>query len=317
MAPKRSRSNTRKKKNRAKGSTSTRPALWRWLRGVTPGILTFAVVAGCVLAAAAGASRLEARAIARRAASDAPIDVLLPRQVMLPWHDPEMAWPPAPVLQRLERDGRALLQADTRPFEVDAIRSVARHLHRSGLFQDVPRVRRTRRGGVEVEGAWRPAAAAVRHRAMDQLVAPDAALLPVAYNPDESDFRVILGAAFDPPETDGRIAYGEPWPGTDIRDALALLSLLRTQEYWPQVRGIDVSAHGIGSGLVLLTSTGGRIAWGAAPGVFKPGEVSTDRKMANLQALYDRFGRIDGGQSRIRIMHELVSVDETNPDGGS
>jgi len=282
----------------------------RRLRSLLSTLLTLGVIAGAVGAMALSVQRLEARASARSAPGQARPDVTLPSTILLPWHEPQLTWPPAPVLDRLEQDVHAFVEVSADPFSGDAVRRIANHLEASGLFKSPPRVRRGLGGAITVEGNWRPAVAAVRHMGMDQLVSPQGAVLPVAYDPEESDFRVILGAAFDPPLTNsGKVDYGEPWPGADVRDALTLLAMLRTRPYWPQVRGIDVSKHGLGRAIEIVTEQG-RVVWGAPPGEFRPAEIPTQRKLEHLQALYDRYGRIDAGRERVVVMREFVNIDD-------
>ncbi|TVQ61444.1 MAG: hypothetical protein EA378_08715 [Phycisphaerales bacterium] len=196
------------------------------------------------------------------------------------------------------------------------LRAVSRVLHESGWFRDEPRVSREADGALRVVGRWRVPLAVVRHGGREHLIADDGGVLPVsAYATGESGRVFISGVANGPPmNAGGGIDVFRAWPGSGVPAAMALLRALPGDAVWRgQVAGIDVSGleggRG-GDGLVIVTTYGTRVVWGASPSGFRPGETSTEGKLSRLQRFYEQYGRIDAGASRIEIFPQGPVVVE-------
>jgi len=197
------------------------------------------------------------------------------------------------------------------------LRAVSRVLLESGWFEGTPRVWREGGGVLRVEGRWRVPMAAVRHGGREYLVGADGRPMPVpAYAAGESRYAFIEGVGNGPPLNDGGgVDVFRVWAGSGVPAALALLGVLPSDAPWRnQVAGIDVSAleagRGSDSGLVIRTTHGTRVVWGAAPGGFRPGETSTEGKLDRLNQFYARYGRIDAGAPRIEIFPQGPVVVE-------
>jgi hypothetical protein len=76
-----------------------------------------------------------------------------------------------------------------------------------------------------------------------------------------------------------------------------------------------VAGHSLNKMIEIITDRGTRVVWGAAPGEFKPGEVETKTKLGHLQALFDRYSRIDAGQNRVTVFYEYTDVDHSASGG--
>ncbi|MEQ8318064.1 MAG: hypothetical protein RIE77_06285 [Phycisphaerales bacterium] len=168
------------------------------------------------------------------------------------------------------------------------------------------------RNDIVIEMDWRRPVAVVRSAAFQPGVRPglrDTAIdasgdvLPLSGPPESlPGLKVILNPASMPGPAD-RGDANPTWPGQDIQDAIALLALLERERFAVQITGIDLAEHGEGQRLLVVTTTGGRVVWGAPPGgegVYR-GEVSEERKLANLRSLVDATGQLDGGQERVEI----------------
>ncbi|MBX9737635.1 MAG: hypothetical protein K2X32_11990, partial [Phycisphaerales bacterium] len=131
-------------------------------------------------------------------------------------------------------------------------------------------------GTVRVRGLWRAPVALVRWQDRDHLVASGGELLPISYPAGSvGTLKVITGAFGPPPDL-----YGEAWSGGDIQAALALLAYLQPTEAFSQVSGVDVASYVKHKRLVIVTDQNARVIWGSAPGEWKPGEPSTQQKIA-------------------------------------
>jgi hypothetical protein len=186
---------------------------------------------------------------------------------------------------------------------------------RTGWFVRPPRV--WREGDLlRVSGVWHVQAAVVRRGEVDRLIGWGGELLPFECPAGESGLPAIVAPRAEPPrDARGRLRLGMPWPGEDVRAALDLLALMQKQEYWSQVRGVEIAEfdrHGRGGWLVILTD-GGRVVWGArvSASAIERGEVSTERKLGHMAQLFSQTGRIDGGRREVEVRSEVVIVNET------
>jgi len=206
----------------------------------------------------------------------------------------------------------------------EPLRAVQEAVAATGWAAEPPRVARRaptrveddadagRRNDVVIEMAWRSPVAVVRSSAFqfgarpglrDTAIDANADVLPMSGPPESFPrLRMIINPSRLPQPTDARDT-NPFWPGQDVRDAIKLLGLLLEQDFASQVAGVDLAEHADGRRLLIVTTTGGRVVWGAPPrgdGVFQ-GEVSDERKLANLASLVDATGYLDGGQSRVEI----------------
>lgn len=282
--------------------------------------LGVALSAGVVVGASVGIPALGRMAADRIADSDNSVQI---------WLTPP-SWMPADTFDALmDRAVAAYVQArgelgTAEALRVEPLRAVQEAMATSGWAADTPRVSRrrptaaadasagARRADVVIEMRWRQPVAVVRSGPFqsgsrqglrDTAIDASAAVLPMSGPPETfQNLRVILNPS-RLPQPAGPTDTNPPWPGQDVRDAIALLTLLLAQPYANQVAGIDLAEHGDGRRLLIVTTLGGRVVWGMPPGApgFERGEVADDRKLANLQSLVQATGQLDGGQSRVEV----------------
>ncbi len=175
-----------------------------------------------------------------------------------------------------------------------ALREVCNALHATGWYADPPRVRRLGDGTIHIAGEWRLPAAVVRSGDRERLVSWDGIALPLEYRAGASGVHVLTN-----PSRPAPALSGEAWQGDDVAAGLALLDLLNDHpELMEQVVGVDLAR---GGRLAILTDQNARVIWGAAPGVFRPGEQPTDIKIDRLMRMRREAGRIDGGWAWVEI----------------
>jgi hypothetical protein len=301
-----SASKKKRKKTSKKVSTRRLPERESIARWATIGA-TVVVVGGTALGLTFGVSWLESRAAAQLAGADAGAE--------FHW-DERAPWLPESVRADLLARVAASQRRDPDPFSKRVLGAIGANLETTGWFDRIDEVRRRPGGRIEIDGKWRVPAAVVRHRdatgrERDMLVSSEGALLNLAFDPGVSTLPVISGPQYNPPvDAYGDPAYGTSW-GPDVEAGVALAILLRGQPYAGQVGGVDVSEFITFGRLVIMTSFGTRVRWGGAPDVFNPGEVETESKIARLAMLYDRYGRIDGGEAYIEIQGPKVVKDDT------
>ncbi|MFI4917322.1 MAG: hypothetical protein ACIAS6_12555 [Phycisphaerales bacterium JB060] len=214
--------------------------------------------------------------------------------------------------------------AGTSALRPEPLRAVQEAMASTGWAASTPRVWRRApthdqadgpgptRADIVIEMDWRRPVAAVRSAAFqagarpglrDTAIDADANVLPLSGPPESfPGLKVILNPSRIPRPADAS-DLNPSWPGQDVRDAISLLGLLLVEDFEPQVIGIDLAEHGQGRRLLIVTSTGGRVVWGAPPGgegVYR-GEVTDEKKLANLRGLLEATGQLDGGQERVEI----------------
>lgn len=210
------------------------------------------------------------------------------------------------------------LAADADPLSPTALARVGDALLETGWFERLESVVREPGGVVRVSAAWRVPGAVVRHDGVDHLVARNGELLPPTYLAGQSGQRVILNASTPPPARGGRLACGEVWGKrmgagelSDVQAGVELLALVSTRPWKDQVSAVDVAGYARHRRLELVTGGGTRVVWGGAPGDHVFGEPSLETKLWRVTELNRRFGRIDGGQSRVDISGAIATIDET------
>lgn len=252
-------------------------------------------------------------AAAERLASTASAEMVRFEWPALDPVNPESgSWLPVSEQRTLSSIAAAATAGPPTPLHVAPLRELARELGDSGWFEKTPIVRRTADGVVEIDGDWRIPAAVVRQRDGDHLISWSGMPMPVRYDLGASSLPVIQGVSIGP-AGESYQRFGRPWPGDGAKAGLAVLSSLADIGLLDHVAGVDVSLDANGGTdrrmIELVTPSGGRVVWGAPPDEFRPGEVETKRKLRRLADLYERYGAIDAGQSRIAIYGAEVVID--------
>lgn len=178
----------------------------------------------------------------------------------------------------------------------------------SGWFHSIEQVRLTDDGGFLVDATFVTPFAVVRHADHEYLVDATARLLPMqwpaGHRPAAPHYFAIVGAAQVPTGD-----YGSVWPGSDVASGLELARALATQPWAHLVSAIDVSNLATGNALSLITSNGGVIVWGRAPGDRSVSEVPTESKLRTLDYMYANHRRIDnGGGVVLDLRGDLVTA---------
>jgi len=272
---------------------------------------TFLLAGGLVFGLLWGLQGLEARAATMVADHEITVDFAWPPLPGRAPDQPAATWLPDQVRNDLLDIAYGHLGPDQRPFEPDAIEALSIALNDTGWFEAPPRVTRQPGARISVNGSWRIPGAVVRSDGKDHLISWKGELLPLSYERGLSGQRIILGAgAPRPTDSFGRPAFGQPWPGDDIKAALDLLSLIRPKAYWKQVTGIDTSQLSTLKRLVINTDTGSKVVWGSPPGVRAFGDQPDDAKLQRLDQLFQRWGRIDAGRRIVEVYGPIILVDD-------
>ncbi len=121
------------------------------------------------------------------------------------------------------------------------------------------------------------------------------------------NIRIIDGVSHDPCES------GRVWQGEDLGGGLEMARLLAGQDWAEQIRDIDVSNFGgrrdsREAQIVLMTRFGTQVRWGRAPGAKDSFiEVPAGQKLAAIEAIYQKDGRVDAGQPWIDLRFDRVT----------
>lgn len=295
---------------RALGAVRSR---WSWKIAVVVGLN--AGVAALALGALAGVSLNEGW-FKRRAAETRRAGVKLTIGWPAIAGDPTRTW--LPESARREIAAVAARELTNDPFDRHALEGCRAALMGTGWFTAIDGIRRHAGSEVRVDARWRTPAAVVRWGGKDHLVSTNAELMPLVYGRGEAGagVRVIEGVQFGPPTREsGSLACGEVWPGGDVQPALALLGGLKEAfgqtTVWSQVAGVDVSRVPVTGAVAIVTDTGSRVVWGAAPGKVVPGEQTVDQKLLRLARLAKGpTGRIDAGERFVEIHGAHVFVEQ-------
>ncbi len=291
---------------RARAAIDQHRTLFGW-RTFAHHLANFALVL-CIVSVAIGATfgigPLEARASHVLGQQPTRIEIVWPRLVTASDKGQSGAatWLPAQFQEELMALANRQVAAAPDAISRDPLKRIAVALGNSGWFEGVPTVRREAGGVVRVDGRWRIPAAVLRTGGKDRLISWEAKPMPVAYEPDRSGMRVILGVNESAqPGTAGRLDYQKAWPGEQTQAALELLALVSKEPWADQVSGVDVSGYGARKELVLLTRFGTSIVWGGRPSKPRPGDTSTSSKLGKIAMLNRDFRRIDGGMSAVDV----------------
>jgi hypothetical protein len=227
------------------------------------------------------------------------------------------SWLPREVRDEVSALAQRALEREGDPFSASGLKAVAEAIQGTGWVSSVVRVERRGTGEVRVRAAWHTPAAVVRLEGLDYLVGLGGEILPMRYRRDTSPLRVVIGARKLPPMQGGRPVPGQVWPGEDVRAGLELLGVVASRRWADQVTGVDVSEYLAGPPgasrreLTLLTSSNARIVWGGGPADTIPGQLATPVKLARLDALFSRHGRIDAGKRLVDVTGVYTMVEDT------
>lgn len=212
---------------------------------------------------------------------------------------------------RLRAVALATLTAD--PFDRAALERTQEALSATGWFREAPTIQRLPGGVVSIRAPWRAPAAVVRYGGWDHLVARDSSLLPVRYPIGAADtLPVILNTYTGPPKSRaGGAGYGLTWAGGDIGAAISLFDQLRKSDRYGSVSAIDVSRYVPEGLLTIITTNGGRIVWGAAPGAGAPGEVADSVKLERFENLFADPSWLGADRPPVEIHTSVVLIDES------
>lgn len=313
----RKKQTSKKKSAKKKGPSALETSLARVSEIVGDGRVLTAVLMALALTTVGlvGAGALESRAA----------DLLENRNPEISFEWPRASrggdtWLPESVRRDLHFHASEAAASEPSVFSGAQLAAIGQTLESSGWFAAPPTISRAGEGRIEIDAPWRIPAAAVRHGGRDYLVAADGGRLPLTYDEDESNLPVILGVREAPPTVragEGAVIddYASVWPGEDVPRALKLLALLRGRPFSAQIAGVMVRHPEAAGGLTILTDRGGKVIWGSEPGVFKPGEMPDDKKLARLVRFHEQFDRIDLDRALIDIsLPEPVEIETPAPD---
>ncbi len=280
-------------------------------------VVTALLLVGVVVMAMVSRRSLTARASRERAA---PVQVAINWPAITDASGKTRSWMSEPIQRSIERVALGNLTSD--PMDAKALQLTSEALFATGWFTETPRVIRAGREGdhaiVKILGQWRSPVAVVRRGETDQLISASAEVLPLTYSKGQSGLRFIAGPFSPPPEKPG-----EAWLGGDVQAGLALLAMLQPTPVYAQVAGVDIGQYVTDKRLIIVTDTGGRIIWGAAPSDWAPSEPTASAKLQRMVALQQKveFGkRIDAGESLIDLTSPrgimMDKVPATNDPNG-
>jgi hypothetical protein len=171
---------------------------------------------------------------------------------------------------------------------------------------------------LEIDCDYRAPAALVKWGQYYWLVDSQGVKLPEQYTADllpkivlgsdgKTNIRIIDGVSHDPCES------GRVWQGEDLAGGLEMARLLAAQDWADQIRDIDVSNFGgrrdsREAQVVLVTRFGTQLRWGRVPSVKDSFiEVPATQKLAAIEAIYRKEGRVDAGQPWIDLRFDRVT----------
>jgi hypothetical protein len=250
------------------------------LRQSLIGLSWVAAIAGMVAAWVIGVPRLQASASHERFSYNITVRFLNPPR----WFNGDLA-------DHLRQTAEINLGGD--PLRRDDLVACRDALLQTGWFESIKQVRRVNTDVVEIDGQFCRPYTVVRDAEGDHLVDVVGRLLPLKYEHGaKTNFTAISGTHFPRPQV-----CGEVWEGADVIAGIRLLQLIEQQSWRHQVVEIDVSGHVRGESIRLKTDSGAAIVWGGAPGEEPALEVLADGKVKRLNFLFEKYGRIDAGET--------------------
>jgi hypothetical protein len=208
-------------------------------------------------------------------------------------------------------------------FDHQLLVTVTQTLEASPWVKKVRQVRRAygERPGdtIEIDCEFRAPVALVRWRDYYWLVDGDGVKLPEQFTEEQlprivtgsngmTNIRVVDGVRRPPVES------GQTWPGDDLAAALDMIKLLHGQPYADAIVSVDVSNY-MGrvdvreAQITLGTRYETQIRWGEpirTPDQYSV-EASPAEKLARLQQIHEKFGRIDGHQPWLDIRLDKIT----------
>ncbi len=67
--------------------------------------------------------------------------------------------------------------------------------------------------------------------------------------------------------------------------------------------------------LSIATKAGTRVVWGGRPSKPRMGDASTQQKLANINSLLLRFGRIDANVQKVDVSSRALELDDSATGG--
>lgn len=249
-------------------------------------------IGGLIVAGMVGVPKLIERTAAAQSA--VPIRVVLAA---------EPSWLPQEDRRALEIG--VLKSLSGGPLDREGLQAAQQVAQQSGWYDHVDQVRRPDLGQVVVEGVWAVPFALVSDSQGEHLVDTKGRLLPRSYPAGTGPALLhIRGASMPRPAS-----CGTPWQGADLSAALEMAALMADRTWKNQVAGIDVGAFSSDGIVRLRTDKGCELIWGRTPGREGASEVPAHQKLAALQFLHDRYGRIDAGcESALDLRSDVVGA---------
>jgi hypothetical protein len=164
---------------------------------------------------------------------------------------------------------------------------------------------------IEISAEYRQPAGLVELSGMYYLIDTEGVRLPGAYPPKILPalhwLIQIKGASGPVPPP------GSAFDSHSINVALQMINLLSAQPYAWQIQAVDVSnldgkVNPDAPEITLLTTFGGQVWWGVAPGKEGFYEVPATRKLDSLLKIYQQYRRIDAGEPYVDIRGDQVLV---------
>lgn len=235
-------------------------------------------IGGIIAAIAISVPRLLDRTAASH--STVPIKVVLAN---------EPSWLPKDDRRAIELG--VLKSLNGSPLDREGLQAARTVAEGSGWFDRVDQVRRPDTGAVVVEGVWAVPFALVSDAQGEHLVDTKARLLPRSYAAGQGPALLRIRGVTVPRPTQ----FGATWQGADLDAALEMAALIAARAWKNQIAGIDVTTFAADGMVRLRTEAGCELVWGRTPGHEGASEVPAHQKLAALQFLHDRYGRIDAG----------------------
>ena len=210
---------------------------------------------------------------------------------------------------------------------------IDRILRASPWIKQVREVRRTYQDQpgdtIEIDCDYRAPVALVRWGQSFWLVDGDGVKLPAQFTASQLpqvvngadrkvNIRVITGVVHNP------VAAGTKWPGDDLQAGLDMVKVLYGLPYAEEIISVDVSNFGgrvkqKEAQLTLGTTHDTTIRWGRPinGGIDFFVEIPAERKLANLQQIRNRFGRIDANQPWLDIRFEQPTYPSADVAGNN
>lgn len=296
-----------------KAQTNEEPFGWRgFLQHLTSFgvvLLFFALVMGLVI----GMRPLESRAASLVTFPSPPIHIAWPL-IEGEAGKPSRTWLPAKDQEDLLAVARKAL-GEPDPFGREPLERIGVAMRDSGWFHGTPRIMRKPGGAIEITGRWRVPGAVVRYDGQDFLISWDGMPMPPVYPPGATSLPVILDPSLGPPRIDGKRDFSSAWRGEDIAASLELIQLIMDRPWWKQVAGIDASEFEKTRSLSIATKAGTRVVWGGRPSKPRMGDASTQQKLANINSLLLRFGRIDANVQKVDVSSRALELDDSATGG--